>query len=269
MASRWSNPSGQLGIYRFRVWPAGEDKYNHIELAQNWEKVDAMIGVSPDGTQWPPTEGVNGGLYAVVKNLKDNILPIGMMLAWHRPSLAIPIPTGFAICDGTTLSASEHSFPGISSPVTLPDLRNRFIIGADYTKTIGQSGVSITDSAINSSSGAPGPQGVGGSNTATISTAAMPAHSHSGEAWSGWSPIELMWYQNTDIGQPIGDPPQWERKDLPTGGGAQPCHGVGGWQNGQHRHKLENLSTEGSGAVHDNRPAYVGLIWIMKVKNIG
>lgn len=267
VAARWSNPSGSIGVHRFRVWPEDTDRYNHIELAQNWEKVDEMIGVHPDGDTWPPTTGVDGGLYAIIDTLQGSILPIGMMLAWNRPSVAIPLPIGFAICDGTTLSAANHDFPG-GGNITLPDLRNRFIIGADQSKTIGQAGVTITDPEINTSQGAPGPSGVGGSNTATLSSSSMPAHTHGGSSWTGWSPIELTWYNDNDnYGYPKAG--NWEKQDLPHGGGAQPCHGQGGWQSAQHQHKMEDLSTEGSNSAHDNRPGYVGMIWIMKVKNIG
>jgi len=225
-----------------------------------------MIGVDPSGTTWPPTTGVDGGLYDVIKNLQDTILPIGMMVAWVRPSEAVPIPTGFALCDGTTLGAASHDFTG-GGNVTLPDMRNRFILGADQSITIGQAGVAITDPEIDGAAGAPGPSGTGGSNTATLSAAQLPTHSHSGSAWTGWSPIELMWYKDSDdLGYPKAG--NFETAKLPTKGG-QPCHGVGGWKEGQHQHLLDNLSVEGSGIVHENRPAYVGLIWIMKVKNIG
>src|SRR5262245_9108077 len=70
MADRWSNPSGSVGVHRFRVWPSGTDSYDHVELAANWDKLDAMIGEPPSG-DWPPSEGVNGGIYALIKALQD------------------------------------------------------------------------------------------------------------------------------------------------------------------------------------------------------
>lgn len=264
VAPRWSNPSGSIGIHRFRVWPDDADHYNHIELAQNWDKMDAMIGVAPDGSEWPPTTGLDGGLYAVINDLQGSILPIGMMLAWHRPSLAIPLPQGFAICDGTTLSATEHDFTG-GGNVLLPDMRNRFILGADSTKTIGQAGVAITDPNINASAGAPGPSGTGGSNTATFNTSQMAAHNHAGGSKTGWSDLGLHWYTTQGMHETIGGDVDFG----PYGASNSTSTGVGGWRFGQHRHLLDSMSAEGNNAVHENRPAYIGLIWIMKVKNIG
>lgn len=267
VAARWSNPSGSIGVHRFRVWPEDEDRYNHIELAQNWEKVDAMIGVAPDGSTWPATTGLDGGLYDVINTLQGSILPVGMMFAWNRPSPAIPLPVGFAICDGTTLSASQHDFPGIVTSVVLPDMRNRFVLGADSSYTIGQAGVAVSHANVDVAAGAPGPGGVGGSNTATISQAAMPTHNHGGSSWTGWSDLGLLWYNDADV-VAHAKAGNFEKVTHPAVPGGQPCHGAGGWNQAQHRHKLESISTEGSNAVHDNRPSYVGLIWIMKVKNI-
>lgn len=60
---------------------------------------------------------------------------------WSGDTLAIP--TGWKLCDGQNGT---------------PDLRNRFIVGAGDTYTVGQTG---------------------GSNTVTLTTDQMPKHSHS------------------------------------------------------------------------------------------
>src|SRR4051812_10163333 len=108
MAPRWSNPSGPLGVNRFRVWPAGPDSYNHAELAANFDKVDAMFGVPPGGGAWPPTEGSNGGLYKLITDLQASvasaIVPVGAMIFWFRPADSVPLPTGFVVADGSTVT---------------------------------------------------------------------------------------------------------------------------------------------------------------------
>lgn len=79
-----------------------------------------------------------------------DILPKGVILMWYG-SIA-SIPTGWALCNGQTVSG-----------VTTPDLRNRFIIGAD-----------IDDSGAKTS--------VTGSNTQTGGTkdAVVVSHTHTG-----------------------------------------------------------------------------------------
>lgn len=54
------------------------------------------------------------------------IAPLGMVLSWFRPTTAVPVPAGWVICDGSTIAA--HDWGG--GPVTIPDMRNRFILGA-------------------------------------------------------------------------------------------------------------------------------------------
>src|SRR5690606_20452687 len=63
-------------------------------------------------------------------------VPIGGVITWWRPAASVPIPSGFRVCDGSTVAAGEHAFAGtggtpIPGPITLPDLRGRFVRGAD------------------------------------------------------------------------------------------------------------------------------------------
>lgn len=98
MADRWSNPSGSVGQQRFRVWPAGTDSYDHVELAGNLDKIDAILGI-PSAGAWPPTEGVDGGIYALIKDLQDRVDDIE----------AIPPPTIPSVSYGTTLPGSPSN----------------------------------------------------------------------------------------------------------------------------------------------------------------
>jgi hypothetical protein len=89
------------------------------------------------------------------------------------------IPTGFAVCDGSTLTSTQQDInPG--STYTLPDMRNCFILIADPTKAAGQAGVAVGNANINAAAGAPGPKSITGENQHTTVSSEMPSHNHGG-----------------------------------------------------------------------------------------
>lgn len=233
MAVRWSNPSGGAGFQRFRVWPAGTDSYSHTDLSNNFDTLDNIIGNSPT-VNWPPTLGLNGGIYAQIALLQANRQPIGTVFPWFRPTLAVPIPAGCSVCDGSTLAAADHDFPGGGS-ITLPNLINAFWLGADPNLPINQAGVAITDAGIDSASGAPGPQGTGGQNAHALTNTEIPTAA-----------------ENTTSAQAmIGTSQSWPNVD-PV---------FGSFLNGV------TIQTS-SGSKHENRPRYVGLIPLCRVKYV-
>lgn len=269
MADRWSNPSGGLGVNRFRVWPAGTDSYDHAENAANWDMLDEILGIPSSGT-WPPTTGIDGGIYAEVKRAGDSAMPVGAMFPWFRPSIAVPIPTGFEVCDGSVIAAVDHDFDGIATSVTLPDMRNRFVLGADATKTVGEAGVATTSGNIDAAAGAPGPQGLGSSNKHQLVTSEIPAHQHTGAgAETGWSPVVFGWYNSNPA--PFGDNPPLQPVGATGiqrwGNGGNGSSGAGGWVNMQFKLSTGSGSAAGGDTAHENRPRYIGLIWLIKVKN--
>jgi len=264
--------------------------YDHAEFASNWDKVDAIFG-GPESGVWP-----SGGIYDEVKRASDGAIPLGLMFPWFRPSLVVPIPPGYVVADGTTLTPSQHSFPG-GGNVTIPDLRNRFVLGADYTKEIGEAPADVESPLALTSDGAPGPNATGGSNAVSVTTTQLPKHTHTG-GYTGWSPAIMTWYYQSSTyeaqkvapqildnrdeaiarcGKPgcYHDPertapiyPRSENFNVVTWSkGAQYSSGDGGFIIGQHRHSFSSLSSSGSNAVHENRPRYIGLIWLIKVLN--
>jgi len=259
MADRWSNPSGSLGVHRFRVWPESTDSFDHVEFAQNWDTIDRIIGTPSDGTEWPPTTGEDGGIYAEVQDLRLTILPVGFVVPWYRPSLAVSIPSGFEVCDGSVVAEVDHDFGAIGA-VTLPDLRNRFLIGANAATAIGTAGVAATHVNIDAASGAPGPQGVGGQNAHVMTVAEMPSHQHAGSK-TGWSSAGLHWYTDSGMLEVV------DSDTVRVGSGNSTSTGAGGWNAGQHKHIINDLAAAGSSATHENRPAYYGLIFLVKVSN--
>lgn len=265
--------------------------YDHQEFYENWDKVDAIFG-GPETGEWP-----NGGIYGEIQAAYDGAIPLGMLFPWFRPSLVVPFPDGYVVADGSTLTASEHDFPN-GGNVVLPDLRNRFVLGADYNKEIGEAASNV-ESSSEGSTGAPGPQGMGGSNAVTLEVKHLPNHSHSG-GFTGWSPAILTWYyQNSTYEVQKNAPKYLDTRDEAIAKCGKPgCYydpertapwypaygnfesvrwskgvhysaGGGGFNISQHRHSLSNISSSGSGGAHENRPRYIGLIWLIKVKNIG
>lgn len=260
MADRWSNPSGS----RFRIWPSGTDSYDHLELAENWDTLDELIGI-PTGGGWPPTEGIGGGIWYEIQKAKEAAVPLGVALPWFRANEDMEIPDGWVLADGRTLSADEHEVLNVSEDYTVPDMRNKFVLGANASGSINEPAVEITDPLINISTGAPGPQGVGGKNGTILTMAQMGAHKHTGSV-TGWGPIEWTWYQDTT---PALKYPSTNNYNVVRSGqpGCATSVGDGGMVFGQHRHSV-TLNPEGEGKAHENRPLYIGLVWIVKVKNV-
>lgn len=297
MTDRWSNPSGGEGYNRFRVWPAGSDSYSHTDLTSNWDTLDAIIGI-PSGSNWPPTTGVDGGIYKEVALLKDERAPIGTIVAWFRPLDSIPIPTNWHACDGSTLTTGNHNFPGVAGSVTLPDLRNRFILGADATLTSGTAAALVTDAGIDSASGAPGQSTLGGSNKIVQTTAQMPSHNHAftgsalGVHTHSFTGNALAAHNHYSVDNG-GNHDFRYRNDVVGTGGSKAVADVGGGDGAtDFYYGLDlrtssdsagtpsgtissasagtpsgTISSTGTGSPMDNRPHWIGLIYICKVLN--
>jgi hypothetical protein len=150
---------------RFRVWDRSQDSFNGEDLVYNFDNLDELLG-GPDGTsgasgnefagdaaswlgygdvipslssetKFPGTTNsgyeVQSGrrtLYSVVSGLNYNDVPLGTIITWWRPTSDVSIPDGWVPCDGRELSADQHSY-SFAGTITVPDLRNKFVIGAD------------------------------------------------------------------------------------------------------------------------------------------
>ena len=102
------------------------------------------------------------GLGSMGADVARQMAQIGQVIDWWRPQPSVPVPSGWAICDGSQVPAGQHDFPGLATTIiNLPDLRNTFILGADATKAQA-AGATQGDTAAN----APGIGGNGGSNAA-------------------------------------------------------------------------------------------------------
>lgn len=205
---------------RFNVWDDGHDPFSHNQLKDNWDRLDAMLGTptgsGAPGTTLDPTAagfgsaptwldmgrtpadaystndaqllsdpaniasgGIPRNLYNIIQGLVYNQSPLGEVIEWWRPNDTIAVPVGWRICDGSTIAAAEHSYVGIGS-LTLPDLRNSFVLGANVANADASAG-SAADAVAN----APGIRGAGGTNAThnethhhSAGTLFCPSHTH-------------------------------------------------------------------------------------------
>jgi hypothetical protein len=128
------------------------------------------------------------------------------------------VTVGFSMQVNKILILAEH--------YQLPDLRNRFLLGADITKAAGDVG----DYTSSTFAGAPGPKGIVGSNIKTLSIAEMPPHIH-------------------HVGNDFN-------AGFPSSYAAAGSNGVGD----------AITSSVGGGSSFDLRPRAYGIVYIMKVK---
>ena len=86
-------------------------------------------------------------------NLKNLGFPLGLVIPWAPPSRDSPLPNGWSLCDGTTTYTDVNG-----TTATVPDLVNRFVLGASDTRGIGSD--------------------PGGEETVTLQSNHLPQHTH-------------------------------------------------------------------------------------------
>lgn len=212
----------------------------HYETSSN-------IVVRPDGS-------------SVEESLSNNNLPSGIIAMWSGAANAIP--SGWLLCNGSNGT---------------PDLRNRFIVGAGSSYSVGNTG---------------------GSDSVTLTSAQMPSHTH-GHSLSAASAGNHAHSHNFSIslnnlscssagqhshtinaamldsesGMVNGWPGVAGWRELTTSIAGSHTHVISGTgtligsiaSNGAHTHSLSGaISSSGSGGSHENRPPYYALFFIMK-----
>lgn len=250
--------------------------------------VDGSVGTAELANESVTNSKIAAG--AVTKDKLDgNIIPIGTVISWYRPNGSVPIPTGWEICDGRAWSSIPNGWGQTSG--TIPDLRNKFILGA-ATSGVG-SGTSMP----------PDIGQVGGSHTKDLS------HSHAVEDHSHWvgshdHPISSdgshkhcwpseVWDGNGNlVGTQLVDAvqrgsavkgaegsyqalyiPGLNRNQYHGESWGAPMETVGGHSHGGATGANGGFSSGGSApntlsalpSATDVRPAYVGLIFLMRV----
>jgi len=154
--ARASQPSGKIPD----VWNDDADDFDHQQLADNWDAIDAEL-----------------------TRLDNERMPLGtVVMFWRRGNLdpAYPWGTGtvWQPCDGRTILSTNHDFPG-GGNLLLPDMRNMMVVGAATPDGGSSPALTYPGDAV------PGTQGVGPLNaggidnlSGSMAKVAVPSHYH-------------------------------------------------------------------------------------------
>jgi microcystin-dependent protein len=161
--------------------------------------------------------------------------PVGTISAWGGG--ASSIPSGWLLCDGSNVSRTTyadlyaalgdlHGAGDGSATFGLPDLRNRFIVGAYRDQDTGQT----FDPSTGDVTGYYNPGNIGGTVAHQLTELEMPSHTHTEVGWS---------FQHT---------------------AANPGPGGAGTSSNN------TSGSAGSDNYHENRPPWFALCWIVKAE---
>lgn len=159
-------------------------------------------------------------------------VPLKTVLMYHADLQNEGIPESYAVCDGTTLTIGQQDI-NTGGSYTVPDLRNRFILGADLTKAAGTAG-----GTTNASSDAPGPKGAGGQHSKSLITAELASHTHTGTVSSAGG--------HTHAGSTADSGGTHNHTASTTTAGAHAHAGSSTNTTGAHTHSGSSLSTTGA-----------------------
>lgn len=106
---------------------------------------------------------LNTSVTATPFQLNNQFVPVGMIALWYGLSTAIP--NGWATCAGQTAPRQDGG-----GNITMPDLRGRFVVGADTDSGGSWVAGSGGGSATHSHTGSVG--------STALSTAQIPSHNH-------------------------------------------------------------------------------------------
>lgn len=238
--------------------------------------------------------------------LDASIFPIGHIFAWYRVDPSVAIPSGCEVCDGRAWNTITNKMgPGLTQWNTgnIPDLRNRFLLGAATTGTgsgtgtppaIGQTGGSHTinlahahavtahSHIVNSHTHPIAAQEPhkhlfkttvwdGGGNP--VGTTTVEAHTRGTAVPSAAGTRQSFYVPDLNRNEYYGDDqvaPMANEVYVDGSGnvlGSQPAHNHGGSTGGATATTSSNATTTDSqlSATQDIRPGYYGVLYLMRV----
>ena len=184
------------------------------------DDLNILTGAAAAGVTSAELQHLNGVTSAIQTQL-NALMPSGAIILWSGAASAIP--SGFVLCNGSN---------------STPDLRARFVIGAQ-----GDSGntYDVGDT--------------GGSATHTLTTAEMPSHNHSATStdsghthtinYSDQANVELIGSTETSI------------SEVDEGGSTRTT-------SSSQASITTTIASTGGGGAHNNMPPYYALCYIMK-----
>lgn len=207
---------------------------------------DAATYTIGDGADEVPTNSMVAGV------------PTGGIILWY--SSAGSIPTGWHACDGGTYSKSDGS-----GSITVPDLRDRFVIGATLTYGQGSSGGSAAGAttgasgALSLTAAADGDhQHSGNTDGHTLTTAEMPSHRHDITQGGNYNINNVVSTNSSGSNNTAGA--NTTVIGL-TGGGGSHSHGISAA--GTHTHTISG--GDHTHSISGGLPPYYALIYICKL----
>lgn len=105
---------------------------------------------------------ITGPVTSTQTQLNLGVIPTGCILMWSGSTTTVP--TGYALCNGGTYAKSDGS-----GNVTVPDLRDRFLVGAGLAYAVGTSGGAVSNT----------PTITVTNEAVALTTSQLPAHTHS------------------------------------------------------------------------------------------
>ena len=171
-----------------------------------------------------------------------------------KPFAGSTIPTGWLLCDGSAVSRTTYSelFTVIgttygtgdgSTTFNLPDLRNRFMVGAGDEYELNDKG---------------------GDKNVTLDTTMIPAHTHGNKSLSGTFDIR-KWGGSGDTIFGSSGIVSYSQITVSASSNATSTNPNAAQRitvNASHEH-----TSVGGGQAHENRPPYIGINFIIYAKN--
>lgn len=176
----------------------------------------------------------------------DSPIPSGVIVLWSGAVLSVP--SGWVLCDGANGT---------------PNLRDRFVVGAGSTYAVGATGGSTASSSAgghtHTESAAGGHDHTGASGGTTLTTAQIPAHTHS---WSGTSTSEDNNYTAgaTKYLKEASTANNASFTETTTSVGSGESHNHTITAEGNHTHTINAVGDH----THTVTPPYYALAYIMK-----
>lgn len=173
-------------------------------------------------------------------------IPSGLIAMWSGASTAIP--DGWLLCDGNN---------------NTPDLRDRFIVGAGNSYTIGATGGEATHKLTTSEIPGHNHAFTGSSHTHTLTMSGLKTNS------AGDHTHSIKIYTDSDASNPTsheGYVAAFERRSHihTTDSAGGHTHTISGSGSIGSSTAGGSIGYTGSGSAHENRPPYYALCFIMK-----
>ena len=275
-AERHTNVPVRRGVFTVylgsgqQVDAAGNPVAAPEELGQKFDGTDRYVQVQVENdAPLTPLDRIGSVPYALTAG---GSVPIGTVVDWYRPSPDTDVPEGWAVCDGSPVSAPGSPMNGQPTP----NLVNRFVRGLDPSQ------VTPTSYGAGAATSLPDTGGADSLNLLHSHTnqghSHTWAHTHSIPTEAGHTHSAFLGDAQGHLTSPIvfeggnkyafvGPGPNCQHA-VPVQVAMSPAHNhtgnTGGPSPGQSDPSSVNIDV--ALGTYDNRPVYVGLLKIIRVK---